>query len=225
MITKDMNNPNTSKRTFLVVGLGNPEGKYFQTYHNLGFICAERLVEELGGAFRKNGNQLLAKVVKYKLEPQNPELCTADILILKPLTYMNLSGQAVLATARKYKITHENIIVFTDDLYIDKGNIRIVSGGSSAGHNGIKSISDLLKTNQYMRIKIGIKPEKPPHSLSDYVLKKIDTKSNILIENAVEKAITAAKMLISGEKLDKIQNLFNKTNNEEKTKPDTRIRR
>ena len=142
------------------------------------------------------GNQLLAKADK--------------VLILKPLTYMNLSGQAVVAVMRKHKIAPENLIVFMDDLYIDKGNIRVRFGGSGGGHNGIRSIDELLKTNKYTKIKIGIKPEKPPHSMANYVLSKI--KDQPIIDEALSKAVEAATMLLGGEGLEKVQGLYNVRN-------------
>ena len=185
-------------KTLLITGLGNPEGKYFNTYHNIGFLCADKLAAELGVEFKKKGNQMLAK-------------CDFGF-ILKPLTYMNLSGQAVQAVARKYKIAPERIIVFVDDLYIDKGNIRIALGGGAAGHNGLKSINEILGTNQYIKIRVGIKPVETKKSQSDYVLSKIDAGDKFYIEDAIAKAVEAAKMFIKGETLSKIQGQFNATN-------------
>ena len=183
----------------LVVGLGNPEGKYFQTYHNIGFLCADLLAQKLGVAFRKNGNQMLGKGV--------------GVFVLKPLTYMNNSGQAVVAVARKQGIAPEDIIVFVDDLYIDKGNIRIAVGGSSAGHNGITSINQLLGTSKYIKIRVGIKPEvAPKNGTANYVLARIDEKERGLLDEAIEKAVTAAVALLGGEALPLVQNKFNVTN-------------
>ena len=186
------------KNLFLLAGLGNPEGKYFNTYHNIGFLCADKLVADLSVEFKKKGNQMIAK-------------CDFGF-ILKPLTYMNLSGQAVQAVARKYKIAPEKIIVFVDDLYIDKGNIRIALGGGAAGHNGLKSINEILGTNQYIKIRVGIKPVETKKSQSDYVLSKIDAADKFYIEHAIEKATEAAKMIIKGETLAKIQAQFNVSN-------------
>src|SRR5215510_6641247 len=108
------------KNSFLVVGLGNPEGKYFGTYHNAGFLAVDALAAQVGTGFKKKGNQMFCD---FRTD-------NAKVFILKPLTYMNLSGQAVVALSRKYKIVPENIVVFMDDLYIDKGHIRITFGGS-----------------------------------------------------------------------------------------------
>jgi len=186
------------KKTWLVVGLGNPEGKYFQTYHNVGFLAAEEIAKHFNVPFKKKGNQLLAKAHK--------------VLILKPLTYMNLSGQAVVAVVRKHKILPENIIVIMDDLYIEKGNIRISFGGSGGGHNGIKSITQLLGTDKYTRIRVGIMPEKPPHCQANYVLSKIDAESRPLIDRAIEKAVDTAIQLCAGEQLEKLQGKYNVSN-------------
>lgn len=188
------------ERALLFVGLGNPEGKYFQTYHNIGFICAEKLAAGLGAEFKKKGNQLIAK-------------CDFGF-VLKPLTYMNLSGQAVQAVARKYKISCDNIIVFVDDLYIDKGNIRISFGGGAAGHNGLKSINEILGTNEYIKIRVGIKPLDTKKTQSDYVLSKIGAGERSSIDNAIEKAVEAALMIIGGESLPKVQGKFNTANAE-----------
>ena len=176
------------------MGLGNPEGKFFKTYHNVGFICAEKLAAELGTSFKKKGNQLLAQ---------------ADgLYILKPLMYMNLSGQAVQAVLRKHRITPDKMIVFADDIYIDKGNIRVSFGGSSGGHNGLGSINEIVGTKQYTKIRVGVKPSKAPHSITNYVLSKVDKDDNI----AIEKAVKAALMLVNGEPLEKVQCAFNTAN-------------
>ena len=182
----------------LIVGLGNPEGKYFKTYHNVGFNAVEIVAEKLDTEFKKKGNQLMAKV--------------DNVLILKPLTYMNLSGQAVVAVTRKHKIKPENVIVLYDDLYIDKGHIRISYGGSGGGHNGIRSINELLGTNQYTKIRIGIKPTKEPHCTKKYVLEKIDADSRILIEPAINDAVNCAIAMINGEPIETLQQKYNTRN-------------
>jgi PTH1 family peptidyl-tRNA hydrolase len=182
------------KNKTLVVGLGNPEGKYFNTYHNVGFVCAEKLAQEVGAEFKKKGNQSVAVADK--------------LYILKPLTYMNLSGQAVQAVLRKHRIAVENLMIFADDIYIDKGNIRVSFGGSSGGHNGLNNINEIIGTKQYTKIRVGVKPEKSPHSITNYVLSKVDKDDNL----AIEKAVKAALMLITGESLEKVQNVFNTTN-------------
>jgi PTH1 family peptidyl-tRNA hydrolase len=183
--------------THLVVGLGNPDGKYFETYHNIGFMAAEEVAKLLGAEFKKKGNQLLA--------------CHETALILKPLTYMNLSGQAVLAVVRKYQIKSENIIVLADDLYIDKGNLRVTFGGSGGGHNGIKSIVEMIGTSNFARVRIGIaKDANDPRDNKDYVLAKI--KEREIIGDAIKKAAAAAIEFINGASIEKLQGKFNAKN-------------
>jgi len=185
---------------FLIVGLGNPEGKYFKTYHNIGFVVADMIAEKLGVAFKKKGNQLVTNK-------------SGVAIVLKPLTYMNLSGQAVVAVARKYKIAPENIIIVCDDLHIEKGNIRIAFGGSAGGHNGLKSISELLGTDKYFRVRVGIQPEKTPHSMADYVLSKIDGATQPLIDQAIDKAVVAAVEIASGVRGEIVMGKYNVKNN------------
>ena len=180
---------------WLVVGLGNPEGAYFNTFHNLGFVGAELLATRLEAEFKKKGNLLLAA----------PLPC----FIVKPLTYMNRSGEAVLAIARKYKIETEKIIVLVDDLYIDKGKIKIVRGGGHAGHNGIRNINELLGTGNYVKVKIGIKPEKEVPNQASYVLSKIPPMDTEQIHASVGEAVSAVLSTISGMPFDKIQAKYN----------------
>jgi PTH1 family peptidyl-tRNA hydrolase len=125
---------------------------------------------------------------------------------------MNRSGEAVLAVARKYKIAPENIIVVADDLYIDKGNIRITMGGSSGGHNGIRSINERLGTPEYIKIKIGIKPDRQVNNTADYVLSKIDETSQELIDGAIEKARDVVTAIVSGASLAQVQGIYNLKN-------------
>jgi PTH1 family peptidyl-tRNA hydrolase len=120
---------------------------------------------------------------------------------------MNNSGQAVVAVCRKFKIEPENVIVVYDDLYITKGTIKISNGGSGGGHNGIKSINQLLGTSKYIQIRIGIMPEKKVESHSNYVLSKIDW--NLEIENSIEMAAEAAQKIALGEDIAKLQCYYN----------------
>jgi len=183
---------------WLIVGLGNPEGKYFKTYHNVGFVAVEKIAEQKGLEFRKRGNQMTATI--------------DNLILLKPLTYMNLSGQAVVALCRQKKIAPENVVVICDDIHIEKGNIRIAFGGSSGGHNGLKSVTELLQTDKYFRVRIGIQPEKPPHNMADYVLAKLDEESKTKIDPAIERAVMASTQIALGEKLEIIQGRYNVKN-------------
>lgn len=176
------------KKKFLVVGLGNPEGKYFNTYHNVGFVVAEKLCKD----FKKKGNMLVGE-------------CD-NAIVVKPLTYMNNSGQAVVAIARKLKFESQNIIIVYDDIYIDKGNVRVKFGGGAAGHNGIKSIIALLGTNDFYHIRVGIKPQKEPHSMANYVLSKISG------DLAIDDAVQAVCDMLAETDFGLVQQKYNKTN-------------
>jgi PTH1 family peptidyl-tRNA hydrolase len=126
---------------------------------------------------------------------------------------MNLSGQAVVAAARKYKIAPENIIVFCDDIYIDIGNIRVTAGGSAGGHNGLKSVNELLGTGGYIKVRIGAKPDgEIKGNTADYVLGKIPAELKPLTDAAINDAATVAEQILLGESLDLIKGEYNKRN-------------
>ena len=176
-------------KTFLVVGLGNPEGKYFETWHNLGFKAAERFAGDL--TFTKKGNQLITDTH----EKGN------KVIILKPLTYMNLSGQAVVAVCRKYKIPAEQVIVFVDDIYLDIGTVRLKKSGGAGGHNGLKSINELLQSTTYTKIKIGAKPTTDiKGNTASYVLAKIPEDQRDAVNTAIDTAVQIAHDVIAGVK-------------------------
>ena len=176
-------------KTFLVVGLGNPEGKYFETWHNLGFKAAERFAGDL--TFTKKGNQLITDTH----EKGN------KVIILKPLTYMNLSGQAVVAVCRKYKIPAEQVIVFVDDIYLDIGTVRLKKSGGAGGHNGLKSINELLQATTYTKIKIGAKPTTDiKGNTANYVLAKIPEDQRDAVNTAIDTAVQIAHDVIAGVK-------------------------
>jgi PTH1 family peptidyl-tRNA hydrolase len=135
-----------------------------------------------------------------------------SIIVLKPLTYMNASGQAVLAVARKHMIPAENIVVVCDDLYIEKGKIRISSGGSGGGHNGLKSVTELLGTADYKRVRVGIMPAQKPDNQKDYVLSRIEPADAAIFETAISNAAEAVWEIIHGGKFEIVQGKFNAKN-------------
>lgn len=176
-------------KTYLVVGLGNPEGKYFETWHNLGFKAAERFAGNL--TFTKKGNQLLTSTHENGNK----------VIILKPLTYMNLSGQAVVAVCRKFKIPTTQVIVFVDDIYLDIGTVRLKKSGGAGGHNGLKSINELLQATDYTKIKIGAKPATDiKGNTANYVLSKIPDTDRATIDTALDTAVQIAHDVIAGVK-------------------------
>lgn len=133
---------------WLIIGLGNPGKTYQNTKHNLGFLIVDKLQKELGSAWKKN--------TKLQSELTSGKIAGGKIILAKPQTYMNLSGQAVQKIAHFYKIKPENILVIHDDFDLELGRFKISIGASAAGHNGVASIIKELKTKDFIRIRIGI---------------------------------------------------------------------
>lgn len=145
----------------LIIGLGNFEEKYLFTRHNAGFMMVDFFVR-LHNQFFKQEKKLKSMVTKFKFNDE-------DILVIKPLTYMNLSGEAVISVMNFYKIDIKDILVIYDDISIDLGTVRFRSSGSDGGHNGVKSVIKYLGTKDFSRLKIGIGPQ-PNIPSESYVL-------------------------------------------------------
>jgi PTH1 family peptidyl-tRNA hydrolase len=173
---------------FLVVGLGNPGSKYWNTRHNVGFAALDALAEKL---------HVTVDRVKFQGLVGQGSLEGRKIILLKPTTYMNLSGQAVQAAARFYKIPPERILVLFDDISLDPGRLRVRKNGSAGGHNGIKSIISCLGSQEFPRIKIGVgaKPH-PDYDLADWVLSTFPLDQREAMEETYKKAAQAAVTLI-----------------------------
>lgn len=153
-------------KTVLLVGLGNPGKEYEMTRHNIGFICIDDFVSKTD----EMSDWIAKKDMKCHIS--SGRLGDSKVIAIKPTTYMNLSGEAVQAVMNFYKIHPDNTLVVHDELDIGFGSIRLRVGGSSAGHNGIKSISSLIGVD-YGRVRIGIGPKKPASIKSeDFVLQK-----------------------------------------------------
>jgi len=166
---------------YLIVGLGNPGRAYEETRHNIGFEIVEAFAQKLGCSFRKAKafHGLLAEgVVEGK-----------KVIILKPQTYMNSSGEAVKVCSSYYKVPSTQILVVSDDIYLPFDRLRIKTSGGSGGHNGLKSIESHLGTQVYMRLRVGIS-NKDSGDLADYVLSPFleEEKQKLpdLVKHAVE---------------------------------------
>ena len=160
---------------YLIVGLGNPDNQYIKTVHNIGFMCVDYLVSSLGFPEFKLNKKFNALITEKVINNNK-------VIIIKPQTYMNLSGQAVQKVVSFYNIKTENIFVIHDDIDLKPNKIKIKLGGSSGGHNGIKNIDLMLNTNEYWRIRVGVgRPDNKEISISDYVLSNIS--ENQLINN------------------------------------------
>lgn len=164
----------------VVVGLGNPENKYLQTYHNIGFCAVEKLASKFGVDFKstKFCNGLVAEAYYHR----------EKVLLVKPSTYMNLSGQCVLELKNKFKLDSKDFYIILDDIDLKKGSFRYRQSGSAGTHNGLRNIISLLKTEDIARLRIGIGRDERM-DLADYVLSKIDKDSKIVIDKAVDEGI------------------------------------
>jgi len=174
----------------LIVGLGNPGKEYEKTRHNAGFMALDFLVEHYGFEPFKS-------LDKGKSEMTKGEIAGQKVILLKPLQYMNLSGIATQAVAGYFKIERPDIIAIYDDVDIEFGSVRIRKDGSAGGHNGVKSLIQELGGEDFIRIRLGIKPATPfKGALEDYVLGKLDadqlaslTTTTIDLPNLIETLI------------------------------------
>lgn len=173
---------------YLIVGLGNPGSKYEGTRHNVGYAALDVLAEKL---------HLKVDRVKFQGLMAQGSYQGTKVILLKPTTYMNLSGQSVSAAARFYKIPPEHIIVLSDDISLDPGRLRVRKNGSAGGHNGLKSIISSLGSQEFPRVKIGVgaKPH-PDYDLADWVLGTFAKEQKKLMEETYEKAANAALLLM-----------------------------
>ena len=174
---------------FLVVGLGNPGSKYWNSRHNVGFAALDALAETLH-----------TKVDRVKFQGLTGQgvLDGQKLILLKPTTYMNLSGQSVQAAAKFYKIPPERILVMFDDISLDPGRLRVRKNGSAGGHNGIKSIISSIGSQEFPRVKIGVgaKPH-PDYDLADWVLSTFPYDQRKMMEETYQKAAQAAITVIT----------------------------
>lgn len=184
---------------FAVVGLGNPGRNYSGTRHNIGFDTVELLADR---------NDIRLNKIKFKSIYGEGIIGGEKVIILKPQTYMNNSGMAVLDLYNFYKMPLENIIVIVDDVDIEFGTIRIRKKGSDGGHNGLKSIIYQLGSQDFPRIKIGIGKKREEQDLADFVLSKFSKEEKPYIEEAMLKAALAAETIITCG-IDDAMNKFN----------------
>lgn len=183
----------------LIVGLGNPGIKYKKTRHNVGFMFTDELANKLNASFSLN-KSLKSNIALTTLNGEK-------IIIAQPQTFMNLSGEAVLAISRYYQIKLEDILVIYDDLDLPVGKIRIRPSGSSGGHNGMKNIIELLHSNEIKRVRIGISGC-DKDKVIDYVLGKFSKEEEIEISLAVSKAL----MMVESFMMEKFENFMNRYN-------------
>ncbi len=185
---------------YLIVGLGNPGDKYTMTRHNVGFMFIDRLADRMNVKVNK---------LKFKGLYGDGQVGGVRCLLLKPQTFMNLSGESVGEIAKFYKIPPQNIIVAFDDVSLNIGELRIRNKGSAGGHNGIKSIISHLSSEDFPRIKIAIGPKTHPQmDLADFVLARIGKEDEIKLADAIDRAVDAVTLMVQG-KTDQAMNRFN----------------
>ncbi|MCU9594332.1 aminoacyl-tRNA hydrolase [Caldibacillus thermolactis] len=187
------------KQVKLIVGLGNPGKEYEETRHNIGFKVIDELSKEL---------QIPLNESKFKGLYGKGNINGERVLLLKPMTYMNLSGEAVSALMNFYKISAEELLVIYDELDLPVGKIRLRYKGSAGGHNGIKSIIQHIGTQEFKRIRIGIDRPERGKSISDYVLGKFNKEDIPIIEEMVQKSVKACEEWIDKPFLE-VMNIYN----------------
>ena len=185
---------------WVLVCLGNPGEKYENTRHNVGFMVADELGERQRAPIQR---------LKYKALTNVFTVGDAKALLMKPVTYMNLSGEAVRQAADFYKVPPERVLVISDDVSLPVGKLRLRRGGSAGGHNGLKNIILHLGSDQFPRVKIGVgeKPH-PDYDMADWVLGKFQGEDKKAIDQAVKRAADAVECILA-EGIDRGMSRFN----------------
>jgi peptidyl-tRNA hydrolase, PTH1 family len=172
----------------LIVGLGNPGKKYEQTRHNTGFLVIDKVAEKLNTPFNQTKFHSFYAVAVFNNE---------QVMLMKPQTYMNLSGEAVSAAVRFFKIKHEDILVISDDLDLPIGKIRVRASGSAGGQKGLKSIMDHLSDSNIPRLRVGI-GKNPLIDTVDYVLGKVEPENRDAYQQSIHEAADTVLLFIKG---------------------------
>lgn len=185
---------------WIVAFLGNPGLKYNGTRHNAGFMAADAMEKKLGVSINK---------MRFKALTQTADIGGKKVLLMKPQTYMNLSGDAIAQAANFYKVPPERVIVVSDETALPIGRLRIRRGGSAGGHNGLKSVIARLGTDQFPRIRLGVgdKPH-PDYDMADWVLSAFKDQDAVDMRDAALRAAHAAECYIT-DGADRAMNRFN----------------
>ena len=186
--------------TWLVVGLRNPGARYESTRHNMGFLALDRLAEREKLRFNK---------LRFKAWTAEWKLGEDKVLVMKPQTYINLSGESVGAAARFYKIPADHILVVSDDISLPVGKLRLRSAGSAGGHNGLKNIIQHLGTDRFPRIKVGVgSPQQAGYDVVDWVIGMPTGEDQNVLLDALDRAAQAIPSVIT-QGMDRSMNQFN----------------
>ena len=171
---------------YLIAGLGNPGKEYEMTRHNIGFVTIDYLADKYNVKVNK---------LKYKALYGEARIGAEKVLLIKPQTYMNNSGESLMDFVNFFKVPVENLIVISDDVTLDYGRIRVRGKGSAGGHNGLKSIIYLLGSDEFPRVKIGVGA--PEHDMVNHVLGRFPKERIPVMEDAIERAMGAVEEIIS----------------------------
>ena len=186
---------------YMIAGLGNPKKEYDNTRHNIGFEVIDALADKYNISVLDIKNK--AMTGKGIIEGQK-------VILVKPLTYMNLSGESIRPLADYYKTDYETeLIIISDDINLPPGQIRIRKKGSAGGHNGLKNIIRNLGSSDFQRIRVGVGEKPKEYDLADYVLGHFTKEEKFLMKEGVEKAVKAAEMMLKGD-MDQAMNEFNR---------------
>ena len=177
---------------YLIAGLGNPERKYEGTRHNAGFAAVDVLLDKMGGE-KLNETKFNGAYTKLRYQSAHG---LEQIIVVKPLTYMNLSGNCIAPLANFYKIEPEHIIVFSDDINLDVGRMRIRPSGSAGGHNGLKSIISSLGSDKFGRVRVGVGMKPDNMDLAVHVLAKFNQTDEKIMNEVYDEAASAALDII-----------------------------
>lgn len=172
---------------YIIVGLGNPGKEYEGTRHNTGFMTLDKIAEKYGIDVRKE---------KCKALLGQGEINGEKVILVKPQTFMNLSGEAIFEVMKFYKISNENVIVLFDDIDLPVGKLRVKERGSAGTHNGVKSIVSCLGTTEFKRVKVGVGKQRPGEDLVNHVLGRFSKEDRDTLDSAIERAVFAVELII-----------------------------
>ena len=189
----------------LIVGLGNPGRKYDGTRHNVGFDVVDALARRHGAEWEAAPRGIEALVARWR---------TADSVLVKPLTYMNLSGGAVVPLLQFYKIDPVDLLVLVDEVHLDLGRLRIRRSGSAGGHNGLKSLIASLGSQEFARLRIGVGRGDGRRDLADHVLAKFDADERATVAEMVDRSADAVELFVI-EGIGPVMNRYNRKEDQE----------
>ncbi|WP_101772538.1 aminoacyl-tRNA hydrolase [Peptostreptococcus faecalis] len=184
---------------YIIVGLGNPGKKYENTRHNAGFDVVDKLASK---------NNIKIDKIKHKALIGEGRIGNEKVIIVKPQTYMNLSGESVVSVLNFYKVDLENLIVIYDDIDLDVGKLRIRKKGSAGSHNGMKSIIKHIGTVEFPRVRVGVSKPDKGRDLANFVLSRVSKDEEIDMMEGIDKAVSTVEEIINSN-IDSAMNKYN----------------